>query len=154
MDKYIEEGRKGEGRRGGRKLPSDSSSNEEGAVDINVKDPPPGLDVILDREFRLRDAGEAEQDRDAVKGVCDFRHSVVDGPFVRDVDLLKHGPQRLAVPHALKVPQGFRAHTLVDVEDGQLRNAVLEKRSGADEAEALRAAGHWGRVSAGFGVGG
>ena len=142
MDRYIEEGREGEGSGVSRRLPSDSSSNEEGAVDIDVKDPPPGLDVILDRESRLRNAGEAEQDRDAVKGACDIRHGFIDGPFVRDVDLLEHGRQRPAVTRAFEVPQGVRAPALVDVEDGQLRDAVLEERSGADEAEALRAAGH------------
>ena len=87
-------------------------------MDIDVEDAAPGIDVIFDCEFRLRDAGEAEEDRDAVEGCRDIRYSVVDGGFVRDVDFSEKNRRLFAFTYALEMLQRFRTHTLVDVEDG------------------------------------
>ena len=131
----------GEEKRG----PSDGPGDEKGAVDIDVEDATPGADVVFDREFRLRDPGEAEQDVDAAEDVRHPRDGRIDGAFIRDVDLLEPNPRpRSFAADAGQVFHRPAAHPRVDVEDRQLLDAVLEERSRADEAETLGPAGHWG----------
>ena len=115
-------------------------------MDIDVEDATPRVNIILNRQFRLRDTGEAKHNVNAVESIRNILDSFINGLFIRYIYILKKDSRFSFVCSAsiTKMLNGFRPHALVDVENCQFVDTVLEQCSGADEAETLRPASHWG----------
>lgn len=139
-------GTEGKGRKG-RAKPRDGSGDEERAMDVNVEDASPGLEIVFDREFRPCDTGEADEDIDAVEFPSDVRNGLVDRLFDRDIHLLKTDKQ---LPSFFSRPAGtikmlysLHPHLLINVKNSQYLDAMLKESPSTGEAETLGSTGHW-----------
>ena len=96
-------------------------------MDIDIEDAPPGIDIILNREFRLRNTSEAEQDVDAVELLRHICHGLIDSLFNRDIHLFEKDTQPVltTTAGAIEVLHSLRTHLLVHVENGHLLDPML-----------------------------
>ena len=114
-------------------------------MDINIKNAPPGFDIVFDREFRPRDTGEADKDIDAVEFPSDVRNSLVNRLFDRDIYILETNRQFpcISPTGTIEVLHSLRPHIHINVENSQFVDAVLKESPSTGEAETLGPAGHW-----------
>ena len=101
--------------------PSHSSRGQKAPVHVHLENPPPFFNGILDGQSTSRDAGETQQDIDALELPGYFFDSFVYLRLIRDVDLSKQDRRACLCADATIMLYGEGALSLVYVKDGEMR---------------------------------
>ncbi|KAI4174691.1 MAG: hypothetical protein LQ346_008196 [Caloplaca aetnensis] len=118
---------------------------QERAVQIDVEDLLPPIDVIVDGQLTAGDASEAHKQVQSAKPMGYLFDIQIHSFLIGDIESSKdyHWLSSIVFVRLADMIKCFLPLLLVDVEDGQAGNAVLKHGPGTHETQSLSSTSHF-----------
>ena len=86
-------------------------------MDVDIKDPSPRINRVLNRKLRLRNASKTKQDINAMESLRNITYGAIDRVFIRYIDFLEDNFPILFFVQAVKMRHGSFPASFVNVQD-------------------------------------